>query len=316
MKQYAEDISAILINKFLVQSSMKNILFYKFIAIENLEKLQHKLQEVKILIAHEGINGCVSGADEEIMQFQDLVQKELGSIEFKEGIVSEHTFKKMFVRIRSEIITFKQDIRIEETASYIEPQELKEALDKGEEIILLDARNNYESAIGKFKDAIAPDIDIFSDLPAALRAMPELKEKRIVTYCTGGIRCEKSSAWMRQNGFKNVKQLHGGIIRYGEECGNTHWEGKCFVFDRRGAIDIDPTQKSAPITTCILCNSLAGTYHNCANCDCDKLFVCCDDCVQKNDSCCSTGCKEIIIALPAKRAVTYIDEKRPQQLSQ
>ena len=263
---------------------MKNILFYKFIELKNLEELRESLLEKakmldlkgKILIAEEGVNGCVSGEDEAIQKFQVFLtqRKVFGPIEFKTGATNKHNFKKMFVRIRKEIITFKQDIDLNNGAPYIEPKELKEALDSGEEIILLDARNIYESKIGKFKNAVAPNILLFTQLPRALEKMPELKEKRIVTYCTGGIRCEKSSAWMIENGFTNVQQLHGGIIRYGDECGNAHWEGKCFVFDRRGAIDIDPKNQNEPITQCELCAIPTSDYHNCAKHEMRQVFSC------------------------------------------
>jgi UPF0176 protein len=301
---------------------MKNILFYKFLSLTDLPTLQQDIQALctnlkgKILLADEGINGCVSGTDEDIDHLTTELQRKLGAIEFKEGEASTHTFKKMFVRIKKEIITFKQPVDMEKTAAYIEPHELKAALDNEEEIILLDARNNYESRIGKFDGAITPDIVLFSELPMILERMPHLKEKRIVTYCTGGIRCEKSSAWMRENGFTNVQQLHGGIIRYGLECGNAHWEGKCFVFDRRGTINIDPSAQSAPISNCELCSMPCSEYHNCAKNVCDKYFLCCEACLVTFQSCCSEACKDEVTRDPALRATTFVDEERPQQLPQ
>jgi UPF0176 protein len=288
---------------------MKNILFYKFKKLENLETLKEDLLAKaknlnllgKILIAEEGVNGCVSGEDEKIEEFKTYITHNsiFGPIEFKEGDTDRHTFRKMFVRIRKEIITFKQDMNFDKKAEYIEPKELKELLDKGEEIILVDARNNYESRIGKFKDAVAPNITVFSELPEILSKMPELKNKKIVTYCTGGIRCEKSATWMVQNGFKDVKQLHGGIIRYGKECGNSYWEGKCFVFDRRGAVDIDPTKQSEHITQCEQCAIPCSDYHNCANVECDKRVILCEECYKMLEYCCNKACRGTVRLNPS-----------------
>ena len=113
----------------------------------------------------------------------------------------------------------------------------------------------------------------------------------MITYCTGGIRCEKASAFLIENGFNNVFQLHGGILSYGNECGNTHWEGKCFVFDTRGAVDIDPNSQSEPITQCVLCNLPNADLHNCALTTCDKFFTACEDCFKVLKECCSKRCR-------------------------
>jgi UPF0176 protein len=305
---------------------MKNILFYKFVELKELEMLKEqmltKAKELgllgKILIAAEGVNGCVSGSDEDIELYQKWLQEEtpIGTIEFKVGATSDHTFKKMFVRIRDEIITFKQELDLKKKAPYIEPQEFKELLDSEEEVILLDARNDYESKIGKFEGAIAPNIKLFTQLPEEIDKLEEFKDKLIVTYCTGGIRCEKSSTYMVQQGFTNVKQLHGGIIRYGAECGDAHWEGKCFVFDRRGAINIDPEKQTEDITQCELCSIPTSEYHNCALSSCDKYFICCNECLETLEGCCSKECRGKIRSNPDLKAETFLDEKRPTQMQE
>jgi UPF0176 protein len=281
---------------------MLNVLFYKFKKLNNLQELKNILQDAcaslglkgKILLADEGVNGCVSGCDADIEQFKGLVTSELvfGHIEFKVANTKYHSFKKMHVRLRKEIITFRHDVDLSEAANYIEPLELKKALDAGEDIVLLDSRNDYESTLGKFKGAITPRISLFSELPEKLNEMAELRSKNIVTYCTGGIRCEKSARWMLENGFTNVRQLRGGIIKYGQDCGNSHWSGKCFVFDRRGAIDLDPLNQSEPITQCLQCFLPCSDYKNCANLKCDKRIIICTSCLEVLQGCCSKQCRK------------------------
>ncbi|MDD9952868.1 MAG: rhodanese-related sulfurtransferase [Candidatus Woesearchaeota archaeon] len=281
---------------------MKNILYYKYTELANLEVLKEELIKKgtelgllgKILIAEEGINGCVSGTDEDINAFKAWLtaKKEFADMAFKEGKTEDHTFKRFKVKIRKEIVSLREEsTALHDKADYIEPAELKTLLDNNEEVILVDARNNYESTIGKFANAITPDIEFFSQWPDAVKKLQAFKEKPIVTYCTGGIRCEKASAYMKEQGFTNVKQLHGGIIRYGEACGDAHWEGKCFVFDSRGAIDIDPSKESEHITQCTMCNLPCSKYHNCALVDCDKMFIACEKCTNTLEHCCSKLCR-------------------------
>lgn len=283
---------------------MKNILWYKFVNLDDLENLQQSLLEKakslellgKILIAEEGINGCVSGSDDAIEEYMTYLKSFdfFADTEFKITDIEKHTFKKMFVRIRDEIITFKLKVNLENKAPYIEPQELNDLLDSNDDVVIIDARNDYESKIGKFKNAIAPDIKVFSELPKFIEQNPHLKDKQIVTYCTGGIRCEKASAYLIENGFTNVKQLHGGIIKYGQIVGDKYWEGKCFVFDKRGALDIDPSKPSEDISHCELCSIPCSTYHNCKRVECDRYAILCDDCFKTLDNCCSKSCRGIL----------------------
>lgn len=228
---------------------MKNILWYKFVALENLEELQEQLTSKgedlgvfgKILIAKEGINGCLSGEEKSLQAFADFIftYPEFEDVVFKVTKAHRHTFDKVVkVKIRDEIITAKFG-ELPSPGRYIEPQELKRMYEEGEEFYIIDGRNDYESDIGKFKNALTPNTAKFSDLPQTLKNYEHLKDKKIVTYCTGGIRCEKVTALMKKHGFNNVYQLHGGIIKYGEECGDAFWEGGCFVFDNRFAIGLD-----------------------------------------------------------------------------
>ena len=171
--------------------------------------------------------------------------------------------------------------------------------------------------MGKFTNAIHLDLGTFRGFPLKIKELQgnnkknynlinnnnkldkssnkinyeSLKNKKIITYCTGGVRCEKASALLKENGFENVYQLHGGILAYGKECGNAHWEGKCFVFDTRGAIDIDPNSKSEPITQCVLCHLPNAELHNCALTTCDRFFTACNECLEILKGCCSKRCR-------------------------
>lgn len=309
---------------------MKNILFYKYVDIKNPESLKERQFKLAkslnllgtILIAKEGINGCLSGNEKDLEQYKKVLakSKNFSGIKFKEGAANRHTFRKLHVRVRNEIVSSKFNVNIKNRGKYIEPKELKRLLNNNEDLVLLDARNNYEYEIGRFKGAIHLDLGTFREFPLKIKQLKKiinrslknksiknlknknynnkkingskkLLGKKIITYCTGGVRCEKASAFLRENGFNDVYQLHGGILNYGKECGNAHWEGRCFVFDTRGAIDIDPNQQSEPITQCILCHLPNSDLHNCALTTCDRFFTACGDCFRVLEGCCSKRCR-------------------------
>ena len=267
----------------------------------------------RVLIAKEGINGNLTGGKEDIEEYKKELRKgkRFSDVEFKQGPTSNHNFRKMFVRIRKEIVTSGFGIDAKKKGKYIEPKELKKWYDKKDDFVIVDARNDYEYKIGKFKNAINLKLDTFRDFPKAIKQLKRFKNRKIVTYCTGGVRCEKASAYLRLKGFKDVYQLHGGIIKYGEKIGNKHWEGKCFVFDTRGAVDIDPKKQNKPITQCSLCNIPCDKYHNCVNVRCDKRFIACDKCLETLNECCSKNCRNVIKVHPSyynKKANIGIEE--------
>lgn len=280
---------------------MKNILFYKYVEIKDKDNLREGLFGLAksldllgtILVADEGINGCLTGDEKDIDDFKIGLRSDrlFSGIEFKEGLTSGHNFRRLSVRLREEIVTSKFGVDASDAAPYIEPMELKKIMDNGEDVILLDARNDYEHKIGKFRNALTLPIGNFRELPEKIAQLKELKDKKIVTYCTGGVRCEKASALLKENGFNEVYQLHGGILNYGKEIGNAHWEGKCFVFDTRGAVDIDPKNQSELISQCDICKIPCADYHNCFNSECDKRFIACNGCVESMEKCCSKRCR-------------------------
>lgn len=283
---------------------MKNILFYKYASVKEPLNLRIALFELcrslnlkgTILVADEGINGCLTGNEKDIDFFKKKLRSNplFSDIEFKEGLTSGHNFRRLSVRAREEIVTSKFMVDISGAAPYVEPMELKKMLDKNEEVVLLDARNDYEHNIGKFRNALTLPIETFRQLPEKITQLNGLKDKKIITYCTGGVRYEKASALLKENGFDKVYQLHGGIINYGKEVGNSHWEGKCFVFDTRGAVDIDPSRQSEPITQCGICRIPCADYYNCSNTECDRRFIACKDCLSAMESCCSKRCRNTL----------------------
>lgn len=271
-----------------ITKQMKFVIFYEFKEINNAEELVNEIKELfekqavkgTVLIAREGINGAYTVIDENheavINYFKDL-----GIKDFKIQDTNTHQFDKTKIRHKEEILTLKQDINMKDKAEYVEAEQLKEWIDNNE-VLMVDMRNDYEAKIGHFENAITPNITRFRDLPKFVELLEPYKEKKIVTYCTGGIRCEKATAFMKKQGFKKIYQLHGGIIRYGEKVGSAHWKGKCFVFDNRLAIDIG--NGAAPISNCNHCNNHSSQYAQCINQECDKLYVVCQNC---NDKLCN-----------------------------
>lgn len=229
-----------------------NIASYKFVHLDEgtLLDLRIKLKEyadqcdVKgtILLSNEGINLFLAGERENIVRLQTFIagMEPFSDLVYKESISDRKPFTRMLVRLKKEIISMGHfDIKPEEhTAPHLSPEELKQWYDEGRDIVILDTRNDYEVQLGTFKDAIDLNIDTFRAFPDAIDMLPEeIKEKPVVTFCTGGIRCEKASELMLQKGFKDVYQLDGGILNYFEKCGSDHYEGECFVFDKRVAVD-------------------------------------------------------------------------------
>lgn len=276
---------------------IKIIAFYKYVDIENPHEFCKKHMEEctllnlkgRILVATEGINGSVSGEDDKIEAYKNLLikDKRFSDIEFKEDKGIMHPFKKMQVKIKPELVRFEQDVDYKDAGTHISPNEfLKKS--KNKDVIILDARNNYESRVGKFKNALTPDIKTFRDFPKVLESLNGNEEKEILMYCTGGIRCEKASAFLKKNGFKKVYQLHGGILNFGKELPDTIWEGKCFVFDKRMVSSINSEEN--PISLCDLCGVQCDLYKNCRNEECDKLSVICLQCQKNFSGCCSPSC--------------------------
>ena len=234
------------------ENSVVNIAGYKFEPLENpvdlVRMYQQKCDELKLkgtmLISKNGINFSLAGtqqATDTIIAFLEEDNRFI-NIPLKVTYSETQPFRRMKVRLKKEIISLgRKDINPRDlTGERISPQDLKNLLDNKEDVLVLDTRNEYETRVGKFENAIDLNLDTFRDFPEAVESLPEeYKDKQIVMYCTGGIRCEKASAVMMKAGFADVKQLEGGVLDYFKETGGAYWEGDCFVFDERVALDTE-----------------------------------------------------------------------------
>ena len=234
------------------KNSVVNIAGYKFEpfvdSVDLVSVYQQKCDELKLkgtmLISKNGINFSLAGTQQAVETIIAFLEKDnrFLNIPLKVTYSVTQPFRKMKVRLKKEIISLgRKDVNPRElTGERISPQELKNLLDNKEDILVLDTRNEYETRIGKFENAIDLNLDTFRDFPEAIESLPkEYKNKQIVMYCTGGIRCEKASAVMMKAGFADVKQLEGGVLDYFKETGGAYWEGDCFVFDERVALDTE-----------------------------------------------------------------------------
>jgi UPF0176 protein len=283
----------------------QTLLYYCYSRIEDAEQFaSDHLQFCKslnlvgrIIVADEGLNGTVSGAAESCKMYMDTLHADprFSKIDFKIDNVEEPSFIKMHCRYKSEIVhSGLRDPGIinpeKKTGIHLEPADFVK-MKNDQDVVIVDVRSNYEHSIGRFKNAVTFDIENFRDFPAMINELAQYKDKKIVTYSTGGIKCEKASALLLHEGFENVYQLHGGIIKYGKEAGGEDFEGKCYVFDNRVAVDVN-TVNPVVISTCRNCGANTTKMINCANPECNEHFTQCDACGEKLDGACSTLCQE------------------------
>lgn len=234
----------------LQMGNVVNVAGYKFVTLSNLPRRREQFHELcsrlklkgTILLSTEGLNLFVAGSRESIDQLLAHVRSEprFADFEVKESFSDVQPFVQMQVRIRPEIIAFGVNSinPRKHTSPRISANQLKQWLDEGKSVVLLDTRNDYETQLGTFAGATQLNLKHFRDFPEAVHSLPEeLKQQPIVTFCTGGIRCEKAAPLLEQQGFREVYQLDGGILKYFEECGDAHYQGDCFVFDRRIALN-------------------------------------------------------------------------------
>lgn len=227
-----------------------NLAGYKFVSLDDLAELRSALasrcralgMKGTILLSPEGINAFVAGTAEAAAQFLELLRADprFADLKFKESRSDYQPFRRMLVKIKKEIITLRVPgvDPAAHRAPAISPEELKRWLDQGRDLVLLDTRNAFEVESGSFRNAVHLNLGSFGDFPAAVDRLPaEMRDKTVVTFCTGGIRCEKAAPVLIGKGFREVFQLDGGILQYFEDCGDAHFDGRCFVFDQRKTLD-------------------------------------------------------------------------------
>ncbi|HWM24352.1 MAG TPA: rhodanese-related sulfurtransferase [Chthoniobacterales bacterium] len=257
------------------------ILFYKYVAITDAESFaaeQRRLCESlrlkgRILIAAEGINGTLAGPEESVNRYIATLRSDarFADLEFKVSAGDAGTFPKLVVKVRAEIVTLNAGAIAPDKDNQLSPREWKRMMEENPDAVPLDIRNRFESDAGKFENAVVCDIEHFRELPQYVDRLESLKDKTVLMYCTGGIRCEKASALFRSKGFKNVFQLHGGIAAYQEQFGNDHWQGECFVFDQRMTVRVE--EGLVQIGRCAHTGRATSRFVNCLHDPCHKLFI-------------------------------------------
>lgn len=280
----------------------KIILYYKFTPIKDtvtMKLWQKTLADSlnlqgRILISPHGLNGTVGGELEDLKKYIKATKEFPGlkNTVFKWSDGGRENFPRMSVKVRDEIVAFDvaDELRVDELGvigggTHLKPKQVHELVEKrGEDVVFFDGRNAHEAAIGKFKNAVVPDTHTSRDFIKELESgkYDDLKKKPIVTYCTGGVRCEILSSLMKNRGFEEVYQIDGGIVKYGEEFGDDGlWEGSLRVFDDRMTIDF--SDDPAVIGVCTHCQGKTSNYENCAWTNCNDLVLICDTCKQDED---------------------------------
>ena len=294
-------------------SMNKIVLFYGFTPLSDPEAIklwQRALCEKlslkgRIIISRDGINATVGGDIKDLKQYLKTTREYPGfkDMDIKWSDSTGDDFPRLSVKAREEIVSFGApgELKVDENGvvgggTHLKPEELHELVaakeSKGEEVIFFDGRNAFEAQIGKFKNAIVPDVDTTHDFIKELDSgkYDDLKDKPVVTYCTGGIRCEVLSSLMVNRGFTEVYQMDGGIVRYGETFKDKGlWEGSLYVFDKRMHMEFSDEAKE--IGHCIRCNQPSNKFENCSNLSCRNLNLYCTDCASAPETLqCPQGC--------------------------
>ncbi|MCC2251598.1 rhodanese-related sulfurtransferase [Virgibacillus sp. AGTR] len=281
------------------------LLYYQYVQIddpegyaaEHLKFCKELGLKGRILVAQEGINGTVSGTIEQTEAYMEAMHQDprFADMVFKIDEAADHAFKKMHVRPRKELVTFRleNDINpLETTGNHLSPKEFYEAM-QDENTVVIDARNDYEYDLGHFRGAVRPDIKTFRELPEWIREhKDQFKDKKVLTYCTGGIRCEKFSGWLLEEGFEDVNQLHGGIVTYGKdpEVQGELWDGKCYVFDERISVPVNQ-KEHVVVGVDYFDGEPCERYINCANPECNKQILCSEENEHKYLRGCTHECR-------------------------
>lgn len=288
-------------------NSFQVLLYYKYVAISDPEKerdLQRSLCQSlnlkgRIIVAKEGINGTLEGMVDATEKYIEEMEKSryFKGISFKKSVGTGDCFPKLSVKARPEIVTtgvsYLNPTRI--TGKYLTAEELHVWYEEGREFYVVDMRNDFEYSSGYFENFIPSGMNHFFELSGVLPKLSHLKNKTIVTVCTGGIRCEKASGFLVENGFADVYQLKDGIQSYMEKYPNEHFKGKLYVFDKRLTIGFNTEDSKHEIVgRCLHCQKPSDTYVNCENNLCHHHYICCSQCMDKETGLafCKKECKE------------------------
>ena len=285
----------------------KTISFYRYFILDTPQTLRDQLYQDwsalncfgRIYIAREGINAQMSVPEEHLEAFFECLKKYpiFEQIPVKYAIEDDgKSFYKLAIKVRPKLVADGLNdgaFDVTNVGKHLGAEEFHELVDSGENIVV-DMRNHYESEIGHFKGAICPEVDTFrEEITLVAEMLSDQKDRKILLYCTGGIRCEKASAYLKHHGFKDVNQLHGGILEYARQIKQLNLEpnfiGKNFVFDER----MGETVNGQVIAHCHQCGKPCDVHVNCANNLCHLLFIQCAECAGKYENCCSQACCEV-----------------------
>lgn len=283
------------------------ILFYKYVRIADHEAVAEGQKELgarlgltgRCIVAREGINATFEGTPENIQKYIAELEQDarFQNIHFKLSDGTGNAFPKLSVKTRKEIVSLNLgtcDIDPNQvTGIHLKPEELHEWIKNKKEFYIVDMRNAYEHKVGHFENSILPPIENFRDLPKVVEQIAHLKNKTVLTVCTGGVRCEKASGFLMTQGFTDVYQLDGGIVSYMEKYPNEDFRGKLYVFDGRVTMGFyTDDAKHAIIATCDQCGQQSENYVNCANPVCHRHFIACGKCLAENSekAFCHGGC--------------------------
>lgn len=282
----------------------KVILYYKFVPLHDPKMTMLWQRELctrlglkgRIIVSKHGINGTLGGHIESLRQYK----REMNASEVFRGITykwSDGTgkeFPRLSVKVRSELVAFDRpdEIQVDEKGvvgggKHLKPEALHKLVEeRGTDVVFFDGRNAYEAKVGRFKNAVVPDTRTTRDFVKELESdkYNDIKDKPVVTYCTGGVRCEALSVLMKNRGFKEVYQMDGGIVKYGEKYGDEGlWEGNLYIFD--GRMNHKFSDEAKDIAECVHCSGKTSNYENCANKLCNRLILICQNCIGKKTHC-------------------------------
>ncbi len=296
-----------------MKENYKILLYYKYVHINDPKRLMEDQRALcvrlgmkgRIIVAEEGINGTIEGTDSACKEYMEIMKADprFADIHWKisSGTSDGTAFPRLSIKVRKEIVSLhltdpegkstsngasdSEDIDPNKlTGVHLKPEELRAWYESGKEFHIVDMRNDYELRVGKFEGTIFPELNNFRDLKKNLDKIADLKDKPVLTVCTGGVRCEKASGLLVREGFKNVYQLDGGIVSYMEKYPGKDFKGSLYVFDKRITMHFEDPNKHEIIGRCKKCDAPSEHYVNCANLMCHDHFICCENCVEKTPS--------------------------------
>lgn len=248
----------------------------------------------RLYISEEGINGQMSAHKDVVQSYIDWLQAKpaFQGMMIKQHEHHEHAFAKLIIKYRKQLVALDASPSLKQRGDYVSPKQWRELMESDQKPLLLDVRNHYEWQVGHFEGAIEPRCDTFREFQEYaenLKKQCNPEETPVMMCCTGGIRCEIFSAYLKERGFNKVYQLEGGIINYGQKEGSKHWLGKLYVFDDRMTVPLSD-EETPVVGVCYTCGGATENYYNCANMDCNFLFLSCTPCLEKHKGCCSEEC--------------------------